>query len=343
MKTLAATHAAFAAGALLAAVALTGGDVAIRAQAPGRGAPAAPRPDNPQSLSHIDAAKKLAGDDPWLLSPDNFYCVPGNARGNSPSAPELEPVRLFDNVYAVGNSEATVYAIVTSAGIILIDSGYADRVETVVIPGLKKLGLDPVNVKYILLGHGHADHFGGAQFFQEHFGTKVGTTAADWDLIDSPNPPAGQANSSQSRPKRDMVIAEGQPVKLGDVTVTPIAIPGHTPGSLAFIFPVKDGRQTHMAGLFGGTILTVDRITTPGLKQYVQSIDHYLDTAKRLKVDVELQNHPLFDMTPERLARLRTRKAGEAHPFTSGTARYVTFWSVVSECIQAEIARRGSD
>jgi metallo-beta-lactamase class B len=343
MKTLAGRHAAIAAGALLTAVALTGGDVAIRAQAPGRGAQAPPKPDNPQSLSHIDAAKKLAGDDLWLLSPYNFYCVPGNARGNSPSAPELEPVRLFDNVYAVGNSEATVYAIATSAGIILIDSGYADRVETVVIAGLKKLGLDPANVKYILLGHGHADHFGGAQYFQEHFGTKVATTAADWDLIDPPNPPAGQANSSQSRPKRDMVIAEGQPVKLGDVTVTPIAIPGHTPGSLAFIFPVKDGRQTRTAGLFGGTILTVDRITTPGLKQYVQSIDHYLDAAKRLKVDVELQNHPLFDMTPERLARLRTRKAGEAHPFMSGTARYVTFWSVVSECIQAEIARRGSD
>ena len=97
---------------------------------------------------------------------------------------------------------------------------------------------------------------------------------------------------------------------LGDITVTPIAIPGHTPGSLAFIFPVKDGRRTHMAGLFGGTILTADRITTPGLKQYVQSIAHYLETAKRLKVDVELQNHPIFDMTPDRLARLKTRKAG---------------------------------
>jgi metallo-beta-lactamase class B len=343
MKTLTGRHAAIVAGALLTGVALTGGDVTIRAQAPGRGAPAAPKPDNPQSLAHIDAAKKLAGDDPWLLSPYNFYCVPGKARGNSPTAPELEPVRLFDNVYAVGNSEATVYAIVTSAGIILIDSGYADRVETVVIAGLKKLGLDPGNVKYILLGHGHADHFGGARYFQEHFGTKVGTTAADWDLIDPPDPPAGQANSNQSRPKRDLVLAEGQPVKLGDVTVTTIAIPGHTPGSLAFIFPVKDGRQAHMAGLFGGTILTVDRITTPGLKQYVQSIDHYLDAAKRLKVDIELQNHPIFDMTPDRLARLKARKAGEAHPFMSGTARYVTFWSVVSECIQAEIARRGSD
>lgn len=307
--------------------------------AQGRGAAAAPRPDTPQSWARIDAAKKIAGSDPWLLSPYNFYCVAGGARPNNANAPELEPVRLFDNVYAVGNTETTVHAIATPEGIILIDSGYADRVESVVVPGLRKIGLDPANVKYVLLGHGHADHFGGAQYFQERYGAKVGATAADWDVIHPANPPANQAN--QSKPRRDLVLAEGQPVKLGDVTVTPIAIPGHTPGSLAFVFPVKDGRQSRVAGLFGGTILTVDRITTPGLKQYVQSIAHYLETARRMKVDVEIQNHPIFDMTPDRLAKLRARKPGEPHPFMTGTDRYVKFWSVISECIQAEIARRG--
>jgi metallo-beta-lactamase class B len=307
------------------------------------GPPAAPpKPDNPQSLAHIDAAKKLAGGDSWLQSPYNFYCVPGGARANNANAPDLEPVKLFDNLYAVGSSEATVHAITTAQGIILIDSGYAGRAESVAA-GLKTLGLDPANVKFILLGHGHADHFGGAEYFQEHYGTKVGTTAADWDVIYPPNPPANQATNTQSRPKKDLVLAEGQPVKLGDETVTLIAIPGHTPGSLAFIFPVRDGRQQHMVGLFGGTILTADRITTPGLKQYVQSIAHYLDTAKSMKVDVEIQNHPIFDQTPDRLAKLRARKAGEAHPFITGTDRYVKFWSIVSECIQAEIARRGDN
>ena len=103
------------------------------------------------------------------------------------------------------------------------------------------------------------------------------------------------------------------PTTLGDTTVTFVAIPGHTPGSLAFIFPVKDGRQRHVAGLFGGTILTADRITTPGLQQYVQSIDHYLDVAKKMKVDVEVQNHALFDMTPERIAALKARTARAPH------------------------------
>jgi len=296
------------------------------------------RPDNAQSLAHVDAAMKLAGDDAWLKGPFNFYCVAGNARGNSPAAPALEPVKLFDNLYAVGNSEATVYAIATSQGLILIDSGYADRVEPEVVNGLKTLGLDPANVKYILVGHGHGDHFGGSSYFQEHYGAKVGLSAADWDVMYPASPPPNAAN--QVKPKRDLVLAEGQPLTLGDTTVTVVAIPGHTPGSLAFIFPVKDGRRSHVAGMFGGTILTSDRITTPGLQQYVQSIDHYLAVAKRLKVDVEVQNHAIFDGMPGRLAALKTRNSGAPHPFFVNTGKYVRFWSVISECIQAEIARR---
>ena len=307
-----------------------------------RGAVPPPRPDNPQSLAHIDAAKKLANNDAFLVNPYNFFCIPANTRANNSNAPELEPVKLFDNVYAVGNSETAVYVIATSGGTLMIDSGYTDRVESVVLTGLQKLGLDPAKVKYILLGHGHADHFGGARYFQDHYGTKVGTAAADWDLINPPNPPANQnPNANQARPKKDLVLAEDQPVKLGDVTVTSIAIPGHTPGSLAFIFPVKDKGKTRMAGLFGGTILTLDRITTDGLKQYTQSIAHYLETAKKMKVEVEFQNHPIFDGMPDKLAKLKTMKAGDPNPFIVGTDRYVKMWNIVSECIQAEIARRG--
>src|SRR5262245_3245449 len=301
----------------------------------------AARPDNPQSLAHVDAAKKLAGEDAWLKAPFNFYCVPGTARGNRPAAPALEPVKLFDNLYAVGNSEATVYAITTTQGIILIDSGYADRVEKEVVDGLKALKLDPANVKYILVGHGHGDHFGGSSYFQDRYGAKVGLTAADWDLMYPANPPANAAN--QVKPKRDLVLREGEPVKLGDETVTIVEIPGHTPGSLAFIFSVKDGRRTHVAGLFGGTILTVDRITTPGVQQYVNSVAHYLEVAKKMKVDVEVQNHALFDGMPDKLAALKARKPDEKsppHPFIVDIDRYVKFWTIISECMQAEIARR---
>jgi metallo-beta-lactamase class B len=306
------------------------------AQQGGRGAPEPPRPDNPQSLAHIAEAKKIAGNDPFLLNPYNFYCVAGNARAQNNNAPDLEPVKLFDNLYAVGNSETTVYALRTSDGIVLLDAGFENKVESVLVPQLQKAGLDPANVKYILLGHGHADHFGGSKYFQDHYGTKIATTAADWDLISQPN----RGGTPAAKPAKDVVLAEGQPFKLGDLTVTLVAIPGHTPGSLAFIFPVKDNGKTRMAGLFGGAILTTNIITTDGLKQYTQSVAHYLEKAKQMKVEVELQNHPIFDGMPEKLGKLKGAKAGDPSPFIVGNDRYLKMWNIVSQCIQAEIARR---
>ena len=300
-----------------------------------RGAPQAPRPDNAQSLEHINAAKKLAADDSFLANPNNFFCVAGNARAQNNNAPDLEAVKLFDNVYAVGNSETAVYALTSSEGIVLLDAGFENKAESVLVPQLQKVGLDPARVKYILLGHGHADHFGGAKYFQDKYGTKIATTAADWDLINAPARGGGGA-----KPAKDVVLAEGQPFKFGDLTITPIEIPGHTPGSLAFIFPVKDKGQTRTAGLFGGTVLTTGILTTDALKQYTQSIGHYLDAAKRMNVDVELQNHPIFDGMPDKLAKLKSAKASDPNPFVIGNDRYLKMWNIVSECIQAEIARR---
>jgi len=137
-----------------------------------------------------------------------------------------------------------------------------------------------------------------------------------------------------------VTLADGEAFQFGELTITPVAIPGHTPGSLAFIFPVQDGGTTRMAGLFGGTVLTTGILTTDALKQYTQSIARYLDVAKRMRVEVELQNHPIFDGTPDRLTRIKAARPGDPNPFVIGNDRYVRMWGVVSECIQAEIARR---
>jgi metallo-beta-lactamase class B len=300
----------------------------------------AARPDNAQSLAHIGAAKKIAADDSFLANPYNFFCVPGNARAQNNNAPDLEPTKLFDNVYAVGNSETAVYAVTSSEGILLLDAGFENKAEALAAQ-LQKAGLEPSRVKFILLGHGHADHFGGAKFFQDMYGTKIAATAEDWDLINAPAAAgAAQRGGGGAKPAKNVVLAEGQPFVFGDLTITPIAIPGHTPGSLAFIFPVKQNGRTHMAGLFGGTVLTTGILTTDALKQYTQSITHYLETARKMNVEVELQNHPIFDGTPERLARIKSAKPGDPNPFVVGNDRYLKMWNIVSECIQAEIARR---
>ena len=308
----------------------------------GGGAPREPLtasrlPNNAQSTAHIEAARKLADGDPVFTRAWSFFCTPTNY--NIPG-PQVEPMKVFDNLYELPSStrqQTTVWAITTRDGIILLDSG--DHAPDDLLASMRKVGLDPAETKYILLGHGHGDHYAGASFFQERYGTKVGTTAADWDLIQPSTTPADAGNQTP-RPKRDLVLYEGTPVVLGEQTVHLVAIPGHTPGALGFIFTVTDDGRPHTAGLFGGTILDQGRIPVDGLNQYVGSIAHFLDVATKMKVDVEIQNHAIFDDTPGRLAKLSARRPAEPNPFLMSTEKYATFWNVVSECIRAEVARR---
>jgi len=311
------------------------------------GPPAAPpKPDTPDVLTHVAAAEKAAGRE-WQAEAA-FFCSPTPNRANRPDDPLLEPTRLFDNLYVIGRAGTAVFAITTGDGIVLIDTGYADQLDSVLLPGLKALGLDESRVKYILLGHGHADHYGGASYFQQKYGTKVALSAADWELLENPPAPRG-GGGAQARgpapapvpvPKRDIVLADGQVFTVGGQKFTVVAIPGHTPGSIGFVFPVKDGRENHVAALFGGTILIPGRITDASLQEYLRSIAHFADVAKRMNADVEVQNHPLYDNITEKVAGVRAGNKGAANPFIVGRDAYQRFLTVQSECMQAQIARR---
>jgi metallo-beta-lactamase class B len=297
-------------------------------------------PDTPAVTRHIDAAVKAAGVE-WAPAVE-FICKANQDRANRADDPVITPTKLFDNVYAIGRTSTVVYAVTTSAGIVLIDSGYADQLESVLLPGLKTLGLDPANVRYVLLGHGHGDHFGGAAYFQDR-GARVVSSEPDWKLMEAPPAPArggGAAPAGPRPPKRDMVAAEGQPITVGDTTFTPVSIPGHTPGALAYIFPAKDGNQTHRAGLFGGSILTPGRVTDAGLLQYASSVEHFAAVARKMNVDVELQNHPLYDGFETKLGRMAFRRGGQPHPFVVGTESYQRFLTVMAECTRAQSERR---
>ena len=113
----------------------------------------------------------------------------GRGRGAVPPRPpdrstwHAEPVKVFDNLYFVGMTEYSAWAVKTSDGIVLLDTIYDYSIEDEVAGGLKQLGFDPATIKYALVSHGHVDHFGGAKYLQEHFGTKVLMSAADWELI----------------------------------------------------------------------------------------------------------------------------------------------------------------
>jgi len=71
------------------------------------------------------------------------------------------------------------------------------------------------------------------------------------------------------------------------LSVMPIAVPGHTPGSMALIFPVTDNGQRHTAALFGGAWLT------PGILSD-QALQTFLQSAQRFKAATERANSNTF-------------------------------------------------
>ncbi|MGZ3400521.1 MAG: MBL fold metallo-hydrolase [Caulobacteraceae bacterium] len=290
-------------------------------------------PDWTAAKAHADKARALAGEQ-WKAAAE-YFCSPG-VRVNLISDPEIEPTRLFDNVWALGDEGTTVYAVVTPDGIVLIDALYPDKYEKTLLPQMARAGLDPAKVKYVLITHGHADHFGGATFFQQKYGAKVVLSAVDWDLAEKARMPEGHPV-----PRRDIEAKDGEAITVGGLAFTPVFVPGHTPGSLAWIFPVVEGGQTHMAGLFGSTILSNTRLTTDNLAQELASWEKWAKVAKARRVDVELQNHPLFDGMPAKLKAIRARAPGQPNPFVVGEAAYQRFTGTVAECLKADIAKKG--
>ena len=236
----------------------------------------------------------------------------------------------------MGDLGTVVYAITTPNGIVLIDALYPVKLDTVLLPQMKALGLDPAKVTHVLITHGHSDHYGGSSYFQSKYGAKVVLSPKDWDLVATAKPAPGNPP-----PKRDVEVQDGKPITIDGVAFTPIYVPGHTPGSLGWIFPVKDDGKTHMAAMFGSTILTTERLTMDTLTPELASWEKFAAIARKMKVDVELQNHPLFDNMPAKLMATSTRQPGQPNPFVVGAASYNRFTGTVVECIKAVIARKG--
>ena len=204
---------------------------------------------------------------------------------------------MFDNLYFVGQTEYSAWAITTSDGIILMDAIFDYSVEDEVVGGLTALGLDPNQIKYVVISHAHGDHVGGAGFLQKR-GARIVMSEADWDLMDA-------ANVAYAKPSRDVVATDGQKLTLGDTTVTLHVTPGHTLGTLSSLIPVKDGGRQHVAAYWGGTAfnwvrgpanyITPDRPARFWFTQYATSAQRFRDLAARASADVLLSNHTNFD------------------------------------------------
>ena len=246
---------------------------------------------------------------------------------------QVEPIRVFDNLYYFGFSDVGSWAISTSDGIILIDALHSPQeAEEIVIPGLRKMGLDPAEIKHVLVGHGHNDHVGGVSYIQDTYpDAEIMMTAADWDLsFANPRP-------DRPRPTRDVEVTHGQKVTLGDTTVTLAVTPGHTAGSLGFFIPVTHNGASDTVLLLSGVLQT----PTP---EDLIGLERVLNEARTMGVHAVLNGHPdIFYGQTQEAMEAAAENPNAAHPLLYDNEQFGRYLTIMVECSRARIAAMASN
>jgi metallo-beta-lactamase class B len=303
----------------------------------------APTPVTPESL--VKAAKRAAGVEyagtflRICVAPDNLEG--GAGRGAAPpgarNVPDralwyAKPYKVFDNLYFVGTKIHSSWALTTTDGIVLIDTLFDYAVEPEIVDGLKTVGLDPRRIKYVLISHAHGDHDQGAALLQSRYGAKIVMGAADWDsTLQRP------ASAPGGVPKRDVVVgSEGTKITLGDTTVDVIATPGHTPGTLSYIFKVRDKGRSIVVAYAGGTAFNFPR-RAENFAIYRDSQNKMAKAAAAGGATVVMSNHTEFDRAYDRarIAQL-PRSVGEKHPYETDTATVQRYFDIGADCAEAQ-------
>ena len=234
---------------------------------------------------------------------------------------KIAPFKLLDNLYYVGPGFVSAWLVPTSQGVIMIDTAQEPYVDHV-MDSIKKSGFALTDIKYIILSHGHLDHFGGAARIQEASGARVVALEEDWRLIEAAGSTPGRGGAPSPRvPKRDMVVKEGDTLSLGGQSMKFYKHPGHTPGSLSIEFTAYDNGQPHKAFVFGGP---GPRGGVAGGQQFLESVDR---VAQIPGIEVAVNVHSWLASYPypnggilERRDRLAQRKPGEPNPFVDAAS-----------------------
>lgn len=235
--------------------------------------------------------------------PDAIVKACAGKDGWSDPAP---PARIFGNTYIVGTCGITALLVVTDKGLILIDGATAEAAPGIA-RNIEALGFVPGDVRYLLTSHEHHDHVGGLAELKRLTRAKLLVRAEAKASYESGQPSATDPQRGAIEPFKgievDRALRDGARVRLGGITLTAIATPGHTPGGTSWSWRSCEEQVCR-------TIVYADSLSAVSAEAYRFSAHpDYVKTLRRtiarvgaLRCDIVITPHPSASNLFERLA-----------------------------------------
>jgi metallo-beta-lactamase class B len=300
-----------------------------------------PKADQRAVAEHLARAREIAGKD--LQAEYAHRCILNQIYPQRTRAMQqymlIEPAKVFDNVYFLGHHGVSAWIVKTTQGLVLFDAlEDPEQAKDVIVAGMRKLSLDPMQIKYVVITHGHGDHFGGATFFQRNYGSRLMASAADWQFMQGTKERhEGPPRWAELVPSRDMEITDGQKFVVGDVTFNFFITPGHTPGTVSTFFKTTHNGKPHVIAFYGGGGIPQTAVDT---RLQIKSQGRFIELAHAADADVLLANHQTQDGSLVKLEELRSALPGE-HPYVIGADAVIRYFRVQQECARVSLARQG--
>ncbi|MBQ3866877.1 MAG: MBL fold metallo-hydrolase [Clostridia bacterium] len=248
----------------------------------------------------------------------------------------LDPFRIAGNLYYVGDRKVCMHLIDTEEGLVLFDSGYQHTVHQLFY-SIEKLGFSPKDVKMVIHSHGHFDHFGGGAAFRGLFGAELALSRADAERL-KVNPRAALMEYSPLPyariPEADRLLDDGDVITMGSTSIRCRLAPGHTEGTMAFFFNVRDEGKDLEAGYLGGIGFL------PLYRAFLKKYDLPGDMQERMRAtigrmreehpDITLGNHPNHNGTLEKRDYMLSHPG--KNPFKDGTV-----WTEMLDQLEARL------
>lgn len=233
-----------------------------------------------------------------------------------------EPFKVFGNTYFVGTEGLSAILIAGNDGHVLLDGGL-EQSAAAIDANIRKLGFKTQDVKFILNSHGHFDHAGGIAALQRASGAMVVASPSGAQALmrgentpDDPQFGFGKAFNGFPEIENVREVSDSEVLTVGNIAVTAIFTPGHTPGSTTWTWKSCEGATCR-------DIVYADSISAaaaPGFKftdkpEVVALFRRSITRVAELPCDIVISTHPSATRLDEKLKQRAVLKAGDPDPF----------------------------